>query len=325
MYCNLPNELLNTKELKKIERHLRNNKKLANFESLKNIILSDEKILENKQITFDQIKNFMESLKLYIKKKASVVLIHEHSISKINKRKNFLDNFYTFEKKRDSNFNLELDNLEINKYDLLNFDVQKITLFENNNNNYGYKLNLFGSDYLVKIIEYNNLEHCPFHSDNINFIKHDKFNQDWLIYNLDKKLCMCLNTLIFHQIITHHFFQSPSSVDRIEPIDLIELFNLKPEINYKIKTKEIEYYPFCSGNTSTDEEKIEVIHELIKNSDYILSIVSKLDGKIYYHIKLINLDYKKKIILNKIEFEKTNFINTYYNLEKNKKYIEIDE
>ncbi len=45
----------------------------------------------------------------------------------------------------------------------------------------------------------------------------------------------------------------------------------------------------------------------------------------YYHIKLINLDYKKKIMLNKIEFEKTNFVNTYYNLDKIKKYIELDE
>lgn len=131
--------------------------------------------------------------------------------------------------------------------------------------------------------------------------------------------------MILHQIFSHHFFQAQSNPERIEPLDLIEIFNLEPGINYMLKTREIEYYPFCSANTLDEQEPIEIIRQITKNSDYVLNLISKLDRKMYYHIKLMNLNYKKKIIFNKVEFEKTNFTNTYYNLDKINKYIELDE
>jgi hypothetical protein len=103
------------------------------------------------------------------------------------------------------------------------------------------KYPLFDGKFYVIKAEWLGSERCPFQPDSdTKYYGLDYGCRDFLIINKDGSDCIHIGDLLFHQIIVHHFFQSPSSQYHVDIDRLVKFFDLQPNVDYSFK-KPVEY------------------------------------------------------------------------------------
>ena len=84
---------------------------------------------------------------------------------------------------------------------------------------------IFGNIRIVKVSSCG-AERCPFQfPDNKCSFSHDYGSHDWFFLNKDTMEVIHIGDLLFHQICEHHFFQSPCSPYRVDPLNLLTFSN----------------------------------------------------------------------------------------------------
>ncbi len=285
--CNYTNDKLDDSEWDRIEskcikqKHLNSNNLSKNIftrffssgELLRDQIAQDEQKLADAGITFEQLDKFFTTFKLYWNKYSKT------NIELDDETKAQVEKFYA-----DSQFT-KLDMSGWCSWGLLKA-----------------KFNMFGTNYLVDRITWGGAEQCPFQSlEDKRYHGYEYGSHDWIIFNLDANIQMHIGDLLFHQIIAHKFFQSESSAYRVDPIKLIQLFNLKPGANYSVPTVQVKYVinshsTNCFENLKLDRDTFTVLAE---NSSWR---ISKNDTKYLLDVFVKNLD--EPIIYDKINFGK---------------------
>lgn len=204
--------------MERIESQCKNKKHIGEKDNLKNIIETDEKILQSHGITFDQLQNFFEKIRYHFYKQIE------------NSKKYYMT----------KNEKILTNNLKIggSGWCQRSYDCSKI----------------FGGKLIVAIVIWGGAETCPFQSKlDKCYHGYEYGDSDWIFIRPDTNEAMHIGDLLFHQINVHHFFQSPASCYRVDPEKLIKFFNIQPNVDYTtefdIKT---EWCPTGEHSSSRD-------------------------------------------------------------------------
>ena len=102
---------------------------------------------------------------------------------------------------------------------------------------------------VTKCTIYMGAQECPFQNreKDSGYHGYEYGDRDVTITNIRTGKAIEFNTLLIHMIRCHHFFESPKSSHRLNPKDVIELFDLKPGMDYSPK---YQYYYLWSMNSS---------------------------------------------------------------------------
>lgn len=229
--CVKPNELL-PEQLSKIEEeHLKPGYFcscgfMSRDDKLMEIYQTDLNMLENKNISFQQIADALTTIVEKYKRKSD--LIGEMNIY------------------NGAEFSPEIKKIHNEELlRLLQTDPEAFLLKVNG----GYKNDsrasstspiIIDSKYLVTRISYWGFQPCPFicFSDRISRAT-EGGGDDYWIYDLETKKTLQFNDLLIHLIRDHHFFEG-DVFHRLNPNDVIEFFNLQQEINYASDFVEVD-------------------------------------------------------------------------------------
>lgn len=199
--CNLSNDIFNDEEWERIQMTCRKKKHIGKNDSLRELIKTDEQKLSNNGITFEQLNNFFEKIKY-------------HFLRKISSR----NTIFRSTEEEDKIFE---------KYDLGQcgwscWGIKAARIFQN-------KL-------LAIRITWGGAESCPFQSvHDTRYHGYEYGSHDWIFIKKQNGKCvdsMHISDLLFHQIVCHHFFQSPSSPYHVDIEKLVNFFNLRSNIDY---------------------------------------------------------------------------------------------
>jgi len=231
MQCNLLNEQLPDEEWIIIEKKCRYQKHLGQDENLKNLIIEDEKIMENHNITFVQLKNFFDKIKYHA-------------------------DAHTYENE------VVFNEQYINIVKSLNLGSPKWCLWGR------MIFPIFNNKIHVIQIVWGGAELCPFRSpEDKKYRGYEYGSIDWVFIKCDTGEYMHIGDLLFHQISKHHFFQSKCSKYRVEPEKLINFFNLKEGVDYSTEVHAREEYVYSSAEYTgkLDERIMESCKEKIQD------------------------------------------------------------
>jgi len=106
----------------------------------------------------------------------------------------------------------------------------------------GLKTALIDEKYQVSSFCPANPQECPFQNQELDdyYHGHDYGNINLTVKNVTTGKTIIFGNLLVHLIRAHHFFEGPKSPYRLDPVDVIELFDLKPGVVYTPKYKTIE-------------------------------------------------------------------------------------
>lgn len=108
---------------------------------------------------------------------------------------------------------------------------------------------------------------CPFQeSSDQKYYGYEYGCTDVTITNLSTNKSVTFNTLLPHMIRNHHFFESPNVDHRVDPKEVIEFFDLKPNVNYAPVYAEEKYWSNGSSRNFVSDEDIKIIKTLNKMS-----------------------------------------------------------
>lgn len=212
VHCNLPNEKLSEKEFDEIEQRMYPGK------------YSGVGFLQEGE----RLRDVINADDLYLK---SVGITYEQ----------IADRLETIVGKYSRTIELE------HKDDAVIGDVSKIML-------------LFGKEkkrtvenrYLISDVSYMGAQECPFQNKKLDNRYHGYAygSRDLTVYDTVTEREIVFNTLLPHMIRCHKFFESPKSSHRLEPRDVIEILEIKPDVCYKPMYK---YYHQWSSEFSSSE------------------------------------------------------------------------
>lgn len=96
---------------------------------------------------------------------------------------------------------------------------------------------IFNDTLTVFKVSYNGSEKCPFDNicncSKIQYETHTLGDSEYVLLNNINKRELIFSSLLIHQIRSHYFFQDSSSEYRLEPYNIIDFFNIKPDVSYK--------------------------------------------------------------------------------------------
>jgi len=92
-------------------------------------------------------------------------------------------------------------------------------------------------------------QQCPFQDRELDKEYHgyEYGASDYIIYREDLNEAILIGSLLFHQIVAHHFFQSPESAYRVDPTKLIRMFSIQTGVNYTVPTVIKKYARWFGG------------------------------------------------------------------------------
>ena len=283
--CNYSNDRLDENEWERIQTQCVKQKHIGPNDNLQTIINTDTQTLANAGITFNQLEDLFVTFKLLAKKHKSSFSHYPDIIKKYFDDKS--DNFF-----------------KLNKSGWCCWCMSY------------HQFEMFGSKYFVIRYTWGGAETCPFQSvEDKKYHGYEYGSHDWLIWNLDSSKFMHIGDLLFHQITAHQFFQAPGSAYRVEPAKLIELFGLKPGVEYKVPIKEVKYARMqCSLTDSpvytTPTYNCEIKETLVTTPNYALSKIIEQTKEKYY-LELFNENIKGPIVFDNICFHAFNKYNMY--------------
>ena len=122
---------------------------------------------------------------------------------------------------------------------------------------------LINEKYQVSSVCYMGAQECPFQNHKLDDRYHgvDYGSVDLTVKNVATGKTITFGTLLHHLIRAHHFFESPKSPYRLDPVDVIELFDLKPGVVYTPKYEILEEWTHTSSSSNImyGKEGVEVL------------------------------------------------------------------
>lgn len=216
MQCNVTNDLLTENDWIQIESECIKRHHLHESNKLTHIIKNDNDVMKNYDITFDQLKDFFKKIKYH-----------------------FSANLKNKEEKNDGHSQIIQNLLPKNTAGWCCWGSNCVKIFNN-------KITVFK-------ITWGGAETCSFKSpEDTKYHGCEYGSHDWIFINNDTDKAMHIGDLLFHQISEHHFFQDSYSDYRVDPKQLIELFCLKPNMNYKTDIVESYVWNFITLSNQID-------------------------------------------------------------------------
>lgn len=195
MHCNLPNAELTKAEWSRIEKQCKSQQHIGESESLNAVIATDVATLIKLNITTDQIADMLDTVVL------RCVEYFERN-GKYNPPKELVEQFKQ--------------------------------LFEETKTRQG-SYPIFGGKYLVFRTTYGGAEQCPFQSpEDTEYHGYEYGSHDWLVWKVGTTETFFFSDLLRHSIRAHQFFES-STKYRVDPVEVVNFFELKPDIDYAVK------------------------------------------------------------------------------------------
>ena len=113
--------------------------------------------------------------------------------------------------------------------------------------------------YEIEEIAYMGAQECPFQNKKLDNSYHgyEYGSSDITVRNIITNKSFTFNTLLLHLIRAHRFFESPKSSHRLDPGQVIEVLEIKPNVNYTPRYKSYQYWQHqgsCNCNNSTQKE-----------------------------------------------------------------------
>jgi hypothetical protein len=220
MPCNKSNDDLDAAEWSRIEDACRAHSHIAPDENLQELIAADEHAVASRGITFEQLRDFFSKLKYHFWNALACDLSDEES----QQVEMFLDDSVCFSNDRVRHWCLQGD--------------EKKRIFCSSSAKANNRLT-------VLYYAWGGAEKCQFQAVNDTYYGYQYGSLDW-IFIKDGKV-MHIGDLLFHSIAEHHFFQSSKSPYRVDPVELIEFFNIKPDVVYKPILREVRIWQFSSS------------------------------------------------------------------------------
>jgi len=110
-------------------------------------------------------------------------------------------------------------------------------------------------------------QECPFQDPNDKkYYGYEYGSTDVLIENLNTGKKIQFNTLLPHMIRYHHFFESPNVSHRLDPKDVIEIFNLQEGIDYSPKYVTKYYWSIDMSSSHLEDYIKELKNNIIEQS-----------------------------------------------------------
>lgn len=108
--------------------------------------------------------------------------------------------------------------------------------------------------YNVKFNTYMGAQQCPFQSPtDTRYFGYEYGSSDVNITDMKTNKRIVYNTLLPHMIRHHHFFESPNVSHRVNPSDVIEMFEIKPGQDMAPTYWTEYYWSQRSGSTALDD------------------------------------------------------------------------
>lgn len=215
--CNIDNSEFDEVEWMRITDICRKKKHIGQDEIVKDIIEADDKILEQHGITYEQLgKYFDKIMKHYDNNEKTKINSIEASI-----------------------VNELLRGIDIGGWCLWSCMKSKI----------------FNERITVIKLTWGGAETCPFQdAKDTKYHGYEYGSSDWIFIKGNE--CMHIGDLLFHQIVNHHFFQSPQSRYHVDVNKLIEFFGIRKDVDYTttfMNGKKIKY-----KNSISEEEFLKI-------------------------------------------------------------------
>jgi len=100
----------------------------------------------------------------------------------------------------------------------------------------------------------------------VKYYGYEYGSTDVLIENLNTGKKIQFNTLLPHMIRYHHFFESPNVSHRLDPKDVIEIFNLQEGIDYSPKYVTKYYWSIDMSSSHLEDYIKELKNNIIEQS-----------------------------------------------------------
>ena len=135
--------------------------------------------------------------------------------------------------------------------------------------------------YMIGHWTYNGAQTCPFQNEELDKAYHgfDYGDTDITIRNINTGRSIVFNTLLLHMIRQHNFFESPKSSHRLEPGQVIELLEIKPNVDYKPAYKYYQRWNMLSGHSENPDQ--DAVNALSKFALKIYQINDNTIGMLF--------------------------------------------
>lgn len=167
--------------------------------------------------------------------------------------------------------------------------------------------------YLVSSVSYMGAQECTFQNKSLDKKYHgyEYGCTDMTISNSETGKKISFNTLLPHMIKYHHFFESPKSEHRLDPKNVIELFNLLPGVDYSPKYQDAYRWQTGSGSSlGVDKYTVMFVARIalkiyIPNEDVIGLLLPSHDCLGFFGIDECVINYlEKNTTINWADFRK---------------------
>ena len=112
---------------------------------------------------------------------------------------------------------------------------QKV-LYERNPDGDVYGDLMIDGRYKIKLVSYRGAQTCPFQDPtDKHYYGYEYGSTDVHVEDIKTGKKITYSTLLPHMIRYHHFFESPKVSHRVDPAQIIEMFNIQPGVNYEPK------------------------------------------------------------------------------------------
>lgn len=226
--CNISNNQIDETEWSRIDDVCKSHHHIGQNESIKDIIERNEERLAAHGITFDQLEKFFDKLR---------------------------NHYENNEKTKISESDAELVG----------------NIFKDVNTN-GWcmwgcsKASVFNDTLTIIKITWGGAEECTFQStEDKKYHGYEYGSHDWFFIKGDN--IMHIGDLLFHQIVKHHFFQSPQSKYHVDVDKLVEFFGLTKDTDYSTAICKGRILQIEKGLTPEEfaQENIECMTHEINN------------------------------------------------------------
>ena len=138
-------------------------------------------------------------------------------------------------------------------------------LYERNPDGNIYDDFLIDGRYKVKVQSYMGAQTCPFQDpEDKNYYGYQYGSADIFVEDTKTGKKIVYNTLLPHMIRHHHFFESPRVSHRVDPEQIIQMFDIQPNVDYAPKYVTEYQWSLGSGSSHLDDHEKECFDKFMK-------------------------------------------------------------
>lgn len=119
--------------------------------------------------------------------------------------------------------------------------------------------------YRITSVSYMGAQGCPFQNKekDPDYHGYEYGSTDVTIKNMVNSSTITFNTLLPHMIRCHHFFESPKSSHRLDPLQVIRTLEIQQNVDYKPQYK--HYYSWSASSSCSHTQLTQSDIDLIKS------------------------------------------------------------